>query len=192
MSDTRVLLHVCCGPCACGLVPELRDSMGLDPVCYFHNPNIHPLSEYRRRLEAARDYAAGEGIELVLDDLRDPYPLEENLALLLGAPNRCAACFEERLDATAEMAARLGIGLFTTTLLISPYQNPDLIESAGRSASRRHGCEFLMRDFTPLYRESISRSRRLGLYRQKYCGCVMSERDRIMKIRSPGTREKKG
>ncbi|MBN1433804.1 epoxyqueuosine reductase QueH, partial [Candidatus Fermentibacterales bacterium] len=176
-----------CAPCMIPVVEALSGE-GLSPVlCYFHNPNIHPLKEHRRRLAAVREYCASQGLTLIEDGgEEDAYPLESNLRMLLAADNRCAACFAERLDATALKAAELGVPCFSTTLLVSPYQNQELIRRAGEAASGRSGVSFLMHDFRSLYRSSVRRSRELGMYRQAYCGCVMSERDRYMGLRSPG------
>jgi predicted adenine nucleotide alpha hydrolase (AANH) superfamily ATPase len=115
------------------------------------------------------------GIPLEIDTR---YPLEENLRMLLDAGNRCRACFRDRLSATALKASRMGLRAFSTTLSVSPYQDQDLIREAGEMAAAAGGVEFVYRDFTGLYRESVRISREAGMYRQPYCGCVFSERDR--------------
>jgi predicted adenine nucleotide alpha hydrolase (AANH) superfamily ATPase len=151
---------------------------GFDVTGFFYNPNIHPWKERERRLAALLDYTALKGIPL---EVSQEYPLEENLRMLLEAENRCAACFSDRLLSTAARASEMGFRFFSTTLSVSPYQDQDLIRTLGGEAARSHGVEFVYRDFTDLYRESVRLSREAGMYRQPYCGCVMSERDRYMK-----------
>ena len=109
--------------------------------------------------------------------------------MLLEADNRCRACFSQRLGAAALKAAQEGMDCFSTTLSVSPYQNQQMIRSAGETAGSESGIPFVYRDFRSHYRESVQMSREAGLYRQPYCGCVFSERDRYLKIRSPGQLE---
>jgi len=171
------MLHVCCAPCTTVVLPGYRDE-GFEVSGYFYNPGIHPYRENRRRLETLEAYAGRVEFDLISDYT---YPLEENLAMLLSAENRCLACFTDRLETTALKAARSGIGTFATTLSVSPWQDHDLILEAGNRAAQLSGCRFLYRDFRPQYRKSVEMSRELGLYRQSYCGCVLSERDRYAK-----------
>jgi epoxyqueuosine reductase len=173
----RLLIHACCGPCLTVVQRELR-SEGFEPLIYFYNPNIHPWKERQRRLETLRDYAGEIELPLVVDE---EYPLEENLAMLLEAENRCLACFADRLSETARKASEMGIPSFATTLTVSPYQDQDSILEAGRKAQEESGIEFIFRDYRDLYRESVSISREAGMYRQPYCGCIFSERDRYRK-----------
>jgi len=156
---------------------------GFDVTAFFYNPNIHPWKERERRLESLISYSESKTIPLEIDRA---YPLEENLSMLLGAENRCFTCFEDRLSATALKAEELGIPNFSTTLSVSPYQNHAFIVEAGSSAGEKHGVNFVYRDFRELYRESIDASREAEMYRQPYCGCIFSERDRYLKKRSPG------
>lgn len=169
-----LLLHACCAPCATVTVEEY-DSAGHEPTLYFHNPNIHPYREFLRRMQTFEEWASTQGIPFVADT---GYPLEENVSLLLSGTPRCALCFAERLSATARLAAAKGFKAFGTTLSVSPYQDQDLIVRAGREAGLRHGVDFIYIDCRPRYRDSVNISRALGLYRQPYCGCVFSERDR--------------
>jgi predicted adenine nucleotide alpha hydrolase (AANH) superfamily ATPase len=108
-------------------------------------------------------------------------------ALVTGSPpeptsaRRCFRCFSMRLDRSASEARRLGIGSFTTTLLVSPYQDQELIRQAGEAAAFEHGVHFVFEDMTGGYRGSVERSRDSGMYRQSYCGCVYSEKERYQK-----------
>ncbi len=180
--EESLLLHTCCGPCMTVVFEQLQKE-GFNITAFFYNPNIHPWKERERRLEALSDYADSSNIPLEIDE---DYPLEDNIRMLLDADNRCYACFKDRLTATAQKAAELGFENFSTTLSVSPYQNQSFIIKAGSVASEKSGVRFIYRDFREFYRESIRISREAEMYRQPYCGCVFSERDRYLKLKSPG------
>ena len=183
----RMLLHVCCAPCLTVVLEGYRQ-LGYSVTGLFYNPNIHPWKERARRLDSLREYAEGAEMPLLVDE---GYPLEDNLRMLLNAENRCATCFADRLGETARRAAELSFDVFATTLSVSPYQRPDLIERAGAEAVGEHGVPFSFRDYRPAFRRSVGLSRGLGLYRQPYCGCVLSERDRYLDVSSPGQGEER-
>jgi epoxyqueuosine reductase len=171
----RLLLHICCGPCGTSSHGYWRDE-GAEVVGFFYNPNIHPLLEYRRRLEGVRELA--ERVEMrVIEDLA--YDPQDWFAQVAGdAGSRCVRCIAMRMERAAEEAARQGCEAFSTTLAISPWQDHEAIRSGGEQAAARHGVEFLYRDLRTLYPESRRLSREWGLYRQKYCGCLVSEWER--------------
>jgi predicted adenine nucleotide alpha hydrolase (AANH) superfamily ATPase len=170
-----LLLHICCGPCATATVPHWREQ-GHEVVGFFHNPNIHPLLEFRRRLTGSRDLAAQLGFELTEDLEYDPSAWFARVGAQ-GA-DRCVACIAQRLDRAGSEAAARGCEAFSTSLSISPWQDHDAIMAGGAAAAERHGVEFLYHDLRPLYRESRRLSREAGLYRQAYCGCILSEWER--------------
>lgn len=173
-------MHACCAPCSIMCIETLR-SEGIEPTAFWYNPNIHPFTEYRERRNTLRSYAASVGVALVE---RDEYGLRPFLTEVDGAFDaRCPVCYRMRLDGAAAYAAEHGYGAFTTTLLISPYQDHELLIEAGERASQEYGVPFLYRDFRPYFREGQSRARELGLYLQKYCGCIFSEEDRYRKKR---------
>ncbi|MCK5115015.1 MAG: epoxyqueuosine reductase QueH [Candidatus Aegiribacteria sp.] len=165
------------------VVCEQLQKEGFEITAFFYNPNIHPWKERERRLQALVEYAYSKGIPLEIDD---EYPLEENIRILMDTDNRCCACFKDRLSATADKARELGIENFSTTLSVSPYQNQSFIMEAGNAASLESGVRFIYRDFREFYKESMRISREAGMYRQPYCGCVFSERDRYLRLKSPG------
>jgi len=171
----RTLLHICCAPCAIECIDELR-SEGQQLTGFWYGPNIHPVTEYRARLEAVKGYAAQVGLPLLG---HDRYGLRDFVRAVAGnLDDRCGACYQMRMDAAAGFAAANGFDAFTTTLLISPHQNHELLIETGRRAARAHGVEFLERDFRPRFQEGRRRARELELYMQKYCGCVFSEEER--------------
>jgi predicted adenine nucleotide alpha hydrolase (AANH) superfamily ATPase len=145
-------------------------------VGFFFNPNIHPLLEFRRRLTGARDAAQMLGMELVEDAYYDPEDWFRRVTR--DEVSRCARCIAWRLERTAAEAAVKGCDAFSTTLAISPWQDHDAIRAGGRAAAAAHGVEFVYEDLRPHYPESRRLSREWGLYRQKYCGCVLSEWER--------------
>lgn len=171
----KLLLHICCGPCATATIPAWR-GRGAEVLGFFHNPNVHPLLEYRRRLTGARDLAQMAGIPLIEDDAYDP---ERWFAQVAGGErSRCALCVSQRLERAAAEAAARACDAFSTTLSISPWQDHEAIRAGGERAGLLHGVDFIYEDLRPLYAESRRLSREWGLYRQKYCGCLVSEWER--------------
>lgn len=171
----RVLLHTCCAPCSIYCLDKL-EAEGYTPTSFFYNPNIHPYKEFERRLDTLKLYSVAREFNLIVDD---EYDLDLFLPRVVGSGgDRCAACYEVRLARAATEAVEKGFGRFTTTLLVSPYQNHDLIAETGRRVASDLGVEFLYVDFRPGFREGQSKARELGLYRQPYCGCIYSEEER--------------
>jgi len=105
-----------------------------------------------------------------------PSPFSEGLAP--SSPERCRRCYELRLGKTAEEAAEKGFDAFSTTLLISPYQDFEQIGKTGKDMAERFNIEFYMMDFRPFFRDSMAVAKTLGMYRQKYCGCIFSNKER--------------
>ncbi len=174
----KLLLHCCCGPCAAGSVPQYQ-AAGYEPFGYFFNPNIHPSQEHKLRRQSFVKLMEEWGLPYLA--LKD-YPLEEWLAHVAGAPaERCAYCYESRLEAAAAYAAANGFDHFSTTLLISPYQKHELIREIGARTGEKHGVDFVYLDLRPGFREGQERAREMGLYMQKYCGCIYSEKERYVR-----------
>lgn len=172
---TPILLHTCCAPCVVYCLDRL-DAEGFETTSFFYNPNIHPYKEFERRLDTLRSYSSMRGFDLIVDDT---YDLDQFLRKVVGTESgRCAECYDLRLRRAAREASERGFGGFTTTLLVSPYQNHDLIAQVGQKAAADHDVEFVYIDFRPGFREGQSKARELGLYRQPYCGCVYSEMER--------------
>jgi len=171
----NVLLHICCAPCAVYPVQELR-SRGMQVSGFFFNHNIHPFLEYRKRLETVRDYAAMVELEVTY---RDEYRLEEFLGAVAGAPDeRCGYCYASRLEVAAAEAASRGFDAFSSTLLYSRYQKHELIVQLGERFAGKYGIRFLYMDFRSGWQKGIDISKKLDLYRQQYCGCIYSEKER--------------
>lgn len=173
----KMLLHVCCGPCATATISHWTDA-AIDVTGFFHNPNIHPLLEFRRRLTGARDLAEARGVTLVEDLTYDPSAW---FTSIVGddPESRCARCIGARLRVTATRASDLGLEGFSTTLSTSPWQDHEAIKAGGETAQAESGVEFVYEDLRRLYSDSRRAARESGLYRQKYCGCLISEWERF-------------
>jgi len=174
----KLLLHLCCAPCTIYPLEILRKEAGQVKGVFF-NPNIHPYLEYKKRLDTVREYAAREGLEVAV---AEGYPIEEFLlkTAALGK-DRCSYCYEVRLRHTAEQARKGLFDAFTTTLLYSRYQKHDLIRATAEDAAREFNIPFYYRDFRTGWEEGVRLSKDMGLYRQKYCGCIFSEKERYFK-----------
>lgn len=174
----RILLHICCAPCAIYPLTELR-RLGAEVTGYFYNHNIHPYTEFRLRREALEGYAGQVALPMLW---HREYDLEEFLASVAAAPqSRCGYCYRSRLERTARTAAEQGFDCFSSTLLYSRYQNHEEIRRAAEDAGARYGVTFHYDDYRRGWQEGIDRSKELGLYRQKYCGCIYSEKDRYLR-----------
>lgn len=173
----KILLHICCAPCSIYPVEELRRE-GLEVTGFFFNHNIHPYQEYAKRRDAVRDYADMADLPVIW---KDEYRLEEFLAAVAADPaERCRYCYASRLDAAARTAAEQGFARYSSSLLYSRYQRHNEIRELGEEIGRKHGVEFHYDDYRRGWSRGIDRSKELGLYRQQYCGCIYSEKDRYL------------
>jgi len=179
----NILLHTCCANCALYPVSYLRDR-GERVTGYWFNPNIHPFLEYRNRLNSVRKMEDILGLQMLY---QDTYGLIPFVRAIAGKENqRCRVCYFLRLEETARKSVAEGFDAFSTTLLISPYQDQELLRDTGNFLARRYNVEFLFQDFREGFREAQKRAAGLGLYQQKYCGCIYSEAERYQKVRKPG------
>jgi len=185
----RLLFHCCCGPCSVASVESLIAEQ-VTPTLFWYNPNIHPLTEYRSRRDALVQFSSEQNLPLIT---LDEYGLElflRSVGAEAKAPERCVMCYRLRLEKTACYAAEHGFDAFSTSLLISPYQQHETIKSLGEELAAKYGIAFLYRDFRPLFRKGQSEARARGLYMQKYCGCIFSEKERYEKSTPSKTNEK--
>lgn len=176
----KILLHTCCAPCLVHPLDDLR-SLGHEVIAFFLNPNIHPYSEFLRRLDAFTIYTRSMNVAVMETDLN--LGLEDWLReIVFREAQRCRICFNLRLEKTAELAQTHGFDAFSTTLLYSRFQKHDLLKAAGEAVSERYGIPFLYKDWRRGWNDGVKKYRSLGLYRQKYCGCIYSEKERSAKI----------
>jgi epoxyqueuosine reductase len=174
----KILLHICCAPCTIYPLEILRKEAGNIQGLFF-NPNIHPYLEYKKRLDTVHEYAARQGLVFAV---AEGYPIEDFLqkTSLMGK-DRCSHCYEVRLRHTAEQARKGFFDAFTTTLLYSRYQKHDLIRTTGEDIAREFDIPFFYKDFRAGWEEGVRLSKDMGIYRQKYCGCIFSEKERFFK-----------
>lgn len=171
----NILLHICCGNCAIFPVKVLREQ-NHKLTGFFFNHNIHPYQEFKRRLDTTIEYA--EQVELPMI-IRDEYLLETFLAEVAAEPTqRCGYCYQSRLTEAARAAAEGSFEAFTSTLLYSRYQQHEAILAFGRQLAEEYNLIFHYEDYRVGWQEGIRISKEMGLYRQQYCGCIYSEKER--------------
>ena len=175
----KLLMHTCCAPCSVYCIDSLRNEK-IEPTVYWYNPNIHPYMEYKARRDTLKNYTESINVKAIFEE---NYGLKEFCKNVINdLENRCSNyCYKVRLEQTAKYAKENGYTHITTTLLVSPYQKHDEIIKIGQEVAKKYGIEFLYRDFRIGFKEGQAKARELGLYMQKYCGCVFSEEDRYSK-----------
>ena len=177
MFAARILVHTCCAPCFVAPYQDLV-AKGMDVTGWWFNPNIHPFTEYQKRLQSLRDFATEQGMPLIL---RVEYRLDEFMMKVAADPTeRCEYCYRSRLEGLVKTALSEGFNYFSTTLLYSKYQRHELIVCICRELSEQYGVPFYYDDWRRFWQSGIELSKAAGMYRQKYCGCIYSERDRYL------------
>ncbi len=174
----RVLMHICCAPDSTYSVYYLR-GRHYKVTGFFYNPNIHPVSEYEKRVSEIRRFAKIVKMPLIVGD----YNIKEWFNYIKGLEKepeggkRCYSCYKFRLERTAMLAKELHFDYFTTTLTISPHKNSKWIFEIARILEDKYGVKFLYADFKKRngFKSSVVLSRYFDMYRQNYCGCVFSK-----------------
>ena len=174
----KLLLHVCCAPCSTHVIEVLRQNYDL--TLFFYNPNVEPLNEYEQRLITAEEFAKKLNLPMIVGD----YDSIEWHNAVKGHEHdeeggeRCEICFRYRLEKTAQLAKEKGFSIFTTTLTVSPFKNPEIINKIGKELAEKYKIEFLEADFKKDngYMHSIQLSKEHNLFRQHYCGCLYSKK----------------
>lgn len=197
----NILLHICCSNCSLYPVRILRSEKH-NITGFWFNPNIHPHEEYDLRLDSLKKLAGEWKFEVLYKEDYSPEEYFQELNMSADVltdkadvnrsnglnclkvprfPERCMACYRLRLENTARQAQKGGFDAFSTTLLISPYQDFEQIVSAGKQLADKYNVEFHLRDYRAHFREAMTLAKELGLYRQRYCGCVFSKEERNKK-----------
>ena len=177
----KLLLHICCGPCS--IYPfEVLEKEGFSVIAgFFYNPNVHPYGEYIARKSTMEDYARKRGFRVFFHK----YDMKNFFRNICGSEEhgaRCKICWRMRLEEAARFASQNGYTHFTTTLLVSPYQDQKEVRKTGEVAAKKYGVEFISRDFRDGFRLAQDKAKDEGMYRQKYCGCLFSEQERRKKV----------
>lgn len=161
-------------------IVHLRDE-GWEPVAYFFNPNIHPADEWRKRRDAMREVAAKLNVPLLEEgEPENPGLWVRRLGGTTAEGARCRLCYRPRVERAARLAVEKGLEAFTTSLLYSRYQHHETIVEEARRAADAAGSVFLYRDFRPWWWDGIAMSKELGIYRQKWCGCILSMKEALI------------
>lgn len=172
----KLLLHTCCAPCSVYCIDELRKE-GIEPTVYWYNPNIHPYMEYKARRDCLKEYTKSINVEAIFEE---DYGLDEFCKeAVKDLKNRCTNyCYPVRIEQTCKYAKENGYDTVSTTLLYSIYQNHEFIKKCMEETCNKYDLNFLYRDFRVGFWEGHQKAHDLGLYMQKYCGCVFSEESR--------------
>jgi predicted adenine nucleotide alpha hydrolase (AANH) superfamily ATPase len=173
----RLLLHTCCAPCSTYSVVHFRER-GWDVTGFWYNPNTHPFLEHQQRRLSMESYSARVLLPMVWFDEYEMPRFLRAVADRAAKPERCAVCYRLRLERAAVMARQFGCDAFSTTLLISPYQDHALLRQVGDEVGACHDIPFICEDLRAGWPQRGRLTKEYGLYRQQYCGCIYSEWER--------------
>lgn len=185
----KILLHSCCAPCSSYCIESLTKYA--DITILYYNPNIEPYEEYLKRkneeIRFINSYPAIHKLDIIDCDYdNDKYhDLVKGLEKALEGGSRCFLCYRLRLEYTAKLAKELGYDYFATTLTVSPYKNSQKLNEIGEELANKYAIKFMYADFKKQngYQRSIELSHEYNLYRQNYCGCVYSQKERNLKAK---------
>lgn len=169
----KILLHACCGPCSLEPIRLYREA-GVEPTVFFSNSNIAPKSEYQLRRDTIKQYCESIDVEFIEDEY-DNEMWKRAVKEVDCKPNRCRECYKMRFDRACKYASENNFDSVSTTLTISPYQYIDIIRDELANACRKYDTSCSFEDFSEYYYDAQRRAKKLGLYRQHYCGCIPSK-----------------
>jgi len=172
----KLLLHTCCAPCIIYPLEKLKERK-FEVTAFFYNPNIHPLDEYQNRRNALVDFSSSTDIDILYPEYI-PFEFERAVELTKDRPARCSICWVLRLKRTAQEARERRFSHFSTTLLVSPYQDQAELKRIGSKVAQEEGIAFYDEDFRTGFRNAHKLARAQGLYCQNYCGCAYSMQER--------------
>jgi len=179
----KILLHICCAPCLIYPLERLKEK-GFEVVGLFYNPNIHPFAEYQNRRQAVEDYSKKVNVEVVYPEY-EPTDYFRLVHMKEEKIERCPICWYQRFKMTAQLAKERAFTHFSSTLLVSPYQDQELLKRIGEDICAEEGIEFYYEDFRPGFKKAHAQAHAQGIYCQKYCGCIHSELERCRKSVKP-------
>ena len=174
----RLLLHTCCAPCSPHVIEILQKEFEVS--AFFYNPNIHPIEEYRRRLEEMERFCKKVSVELMIVDYDTDrwFHITKGLEDEKEGGKRCELCYRMRMEKAACVAQTNGFQHFTTTLTVSPHKKAMVINQIGHELQKKYPIAFYEVDFKKHdgFKKSCELSKKYGFYRQSYCGCVYSKK----------------
>lgn len=181
---STLLLHACCAPCSTACLERVANFFKV--TIFYYNPNITEKHEYQKRIEEIKKLLTLINPKYKVELLEGDYDPKVFLDMSKGLENepergkRCYKCYELRLKETAKIASQLGFNNFATTLTLSPHKNCDWINEIGGNLDKEYESNYLYSDFKKKegYKRSIELSKKYDLYRQDYCGCIYSKRDK--------------
>ena len=184
----KLLLHSCCGPCSTFCIESLAKYF--EVTVFYYNPNIFPEEEYHMRVNEQKrfieEFPTVNPVHFVewKYDTENFYNMAKGLEKEKEGGKRCFKCYEMRLNESAKYAADNGFDFVTTTLSISPLKNSSKLNEIGERVSKEYGVSYLFSDFKKKdgYKKSTEISKEYGMYRQYYCGCVYSKKQRDEEI----------
>lgn len=184
----KLLLHSCCAPCSSYVLEYLSKFFKI--TVFYYNPNIYPLEEYKKRLEEEKYLIRSMKFKNEVNIIEGIYNSDKFFEMAKGLENlkeggeRCFKCYEMRLKETLKIAQDKGFDYFTTTLTISPFKNAQKLNEIGKKLSEGSSVKYLFSDFKKKegYKRSIELSKEYNLYRQDYCGCVFSKKQREQEL----------
>ncbi|MBR3146288.1 MAG: epoxyqueuosine reductase QueH [Bacilli bacterium] len=181
---SSLLLHACCAPCSTACLERLANYFKV--TIFYYNPNITEKHEYQKRIEEIKKLLTLINPKYEVKLLEGDYnpkvflDMSKGLEMEPERGKRCYKCYELRLEETAKIATKLGFNNFCTTLTLSPHKNSDWINEIGERLNKEYESNYLYSDFKKKegYKRSIELSKKYDLYRQDYCGCIYSKRDK--------------
>jgi predicted adenine nucleotide alpha hydrolase (AANH) superfamily ATPase len=170
----KLLLHTCCAPCLIYPLERLK-AKGFRTKGFFYNPNIQPVVEYNNRRQAVEILSKQLEIEIIYPQY-SPIRYFQEINQREEKPQRCFICWRLRLKEAAQQAKAQGMENFSTTLLVSPYQDQDILKKIGETVAEEEQIDFYYEDFRPGFRKAHNKAKAMGLYCQRYCGCIYSQK----------------
>ena len=183
----ELLLHTCCAPCSSAVLERLANFFKI--TIFYYNPNITNKDEYHKRVLEVKKFISEFKTKYPISFIEGKYDPASFFVISKGLENepergrRCYKCYKLRLEETARVASSLGYRNFCTTLTLSPYKNSNWLNEIGSELDKKYESNYLYSDFKKKngYKRSIELSHEYNLYRQDYCGCIFSLRDKLKK-----------
>lgn len=178
-----LLMHTCCGVCACYPIKLLTDYFEL--TLYFNNDNIYPFEEYQRRYDELVRYVehfnltTGRNVKIIKTEydgdnyLQKLYPLKDEPE----RGKRCLLCYRLRMEAAMQYAVNHEYDYFTTVMTISRQKDSRVLNQIGENLQKLYPqIRYFFSDFKKQggLEKGNQIANEFNMYRQTYCGCLFS------------------